>query len=169
MKHVMICLVLALSLFFAAFGFGRTPVKTLTPSDKKPYAFDDVTLQKFTGDLDGMIQRRMIRLLVTYSKTHYFVDKGTQRGLTYDFGRLFEDTLNKKLKKRHIRIHVVFLPVARDALIPALVEGRGDLAAANLTITPERLKLVDFTDPTLIGKGKENSVCEQNDTRPYCG
>jgi len=46
-----------------------------------------------------MIQRRVIRILVTYSKTHYFVDKATQRGLSYDFGRLFEDDLNKKLKK----------------------------------------------------------------------
>ena len=85
---------------------------------------------------------------MTYSKTHYFVDRGTQRGLTYEFGRMFEEYLNKKLKKKHIRIHVLFVAVARDELIPALLEGRGDLAAANLTITPERLKQVDFTNPT---------------------
>ena len=91
----------------------------------------------------------MIRVLVTYSKTHYFVDKGTQRGLIYDSFRLFEDDLNKKLKKKHVRIHVIFVPVSRDELIPALLEGRGDIAAANLTITPERLKQVDFTDPTI--------------------
>ncbi|MGB7452428.1 MAG: transporter substrate-binding domain-containing protein, partial [Lysobacterales bacterium] len=32
-------------------------------------------------------------------------------------------------------------------LIPALISGRGDIAAAGLTITPERDKLVDFSDP----------------------
>jgi len=113
-----------------------------------PYALADITQQKFTGDFDGMIQRRLIRVLVTYSKTHYFVDRGTQRGIVYESFRLFEDSINKKFKKKNIRIHVVFIPVARDELIPALLEGRGDIAAANLTITPERLKQVDFTDPT---------------------
>jgi membrane-bound lytic murein transglycosylase MltF len=45
-------------------------------------------------------------------------------------------------------VHVVYLPTSRDKLIPALREGRGDIAMGDLTITPERLKLVDFTDPT---------------------
>jgi len=141
-------MILALILPLVALAFAETTTKPPSPPDKKPYALADLTQLKFTGDLDGMIQRRYVRVLVTYSKTHYFVDRATQRGLVYDFGRLFEDSLNKKLKKKHIRIHLLFVPVARDELIPALLEGRGDIAAANLTITPERLKLVDFTNPT---------------------
>jgi ABC-type amino acid transport substrate-binding protein len=43
------------------------------------------------------------------------------------------------------------IPVARDQLLPALIEGRGDIAAANLTITPGRQKLVEFSDPLLTG------------------
>jgi len=148
MKHGMVSLGLVFNLCLASLAFGQTAKTPAAPPAKKPYALADFTQQKFTGDLDGMIQRRLIRVLVTYSKTHYFVDKGTQRGLAYDFGRLFEDSLNKKLQRKHVRIHVVFVPVARDELIPALLEGRGDLAAANLTITPERLKHVDFTNPT---------------------
>jgi membrane-bound lytic murein transglycosylase MltF len=104
---------------------------------------------KWTGDLDGMIKRRMIRVLVVYSKTFFFVDKGTQRGVAYEAFRKFEEDLNKKLKSKHIRVNVVFIPVSRDELLPALVEGRGDIAAANLTITEARDKLVDFVDPTL--------------------
>jgi hypothetical protein len=34
----------------------------------------------WTGDLDGMVQRRMVRVLTAYSKTQYFVDNGTPRG-----------------------------------------------------------------------------------------
>jgi membrane-bound lytic murein transglycosylase MltF len=105
-------------------------------------------VQAWTGDLDGMIERRVIRLLVTPSRTHYFVDRGTQRGLTYEFGQLFENELNKKLNTGNLRIHVVFIPVAHDQLIPSLLEGRGDIAAANLTITPGRLDEVDFAAPT---------------------
>ncbi len=108
-------------------------------------------LKPWTGDFDGMVERRTIRLLVAYSKTHYFVDKGTQRGLTYEFGRIFEDDLNQRLQKKHLRVIVVFVPVARNELIPALLAGRGDVAAANLTITPERETQVDFTNPTLTG------------------
>ena len=104
--------------------------------------------RKWTGDLDGMVKRRMLRVLTTFSKTNYFVDRGTQRGVVYEAFRLFEEDLNKKRKaKRGRRLHVLFVPVARDDLIPALLEGRGDVAAANLTITPERLKQVDFANP----------------------
>jgi membrane-bound lytic murein transglycosylase MltF len=111
----------------------------------------DITASPCTADLDGMVQRRMIRVLVVNSKTFYFLDKGTQRGLTYDVFKAFEDDLNKKLKTKHIRVHVLFVPVARDELLPALVAGRGDIAAANLTITPERQQLVDFAAPVFTG------------------
>ena len=101
------------------------------------------------GDLDGMIQRRQIRVLVPYSKTFFFVDKGTQRGVTYDLFTTFENVLNEKLKSKHLKVHVVFVPTARDRLLPGLVEGRGDVAAANLTVTEERRESVDFSAPVL--------------------
>jgi len=146
MKKGMLFLAMGFILVLAALAYGKTPAEPVPPSVKEPYALADLTQKEFTGDLDGMIERRQIRVLVTYSKTHYFVDKATQQGLTYEAFRLFEDDLNKKLKKKAIRIHVLFIPVARDELIPALLAGRGDIASANLTITPGRLKQVDFAD-----------------------
>jgi membrane-bound lytic murein transglycosylase MltF len=107
--------------------------------------------QKWRGDLDGMIERRMIRALVVYSKTFYFIDRGAPHGTSYDTLTAFEAFLNAKLKRRHLRVHVVFIPVSRDQLLPALLEGRGDIAAANLTITPARRRLVDFSDPFWTG------------------
>jgi ABC-type amino acid transport/signal transduction systems, periplasmic component/domain len=41
------------------------------------------------------------------------------------------------------------VPTPRDQLFAALNEGRGDIVAANLTITEDRLEKVDFTDPVL--------------------
>jgi membrane-bound lytic murein transglycosylase MltF len=104
--------------------------------------------QRWTGDLDGMIQRRLIRVLTVHSKTQYFVDQGTQRGLTYDAFRLFEDQLNAELKTRQLRVNVVFLTVSYDDLIPALEEGRGDVVAAGELMTEWRKEKVDFTNPT---------------------
>jgi hypothetical protein len=40
----------------------------------------------FTGDLDEMVARRMVRVGVTFNRTFYFVDKGVQRGMAYEFG-----------------------------------------------------------------------------------
>jgi membrane-bound lytic murein transglycosylase MltF len=102
---------------------------------------------KYTGDLDELIQRRVIRVLTVYSKTFYFIDQGTPRGIVYDGVQAFSDELNAKLKTGNLKIHFVFIPVSRNELIPFLAEGKGDIAMANLTITPERQKLVDFTDP----------------------
>ena len=68
-----------------------------------------------------------------------------------DAGRLFEEALNKKLaaehklKHKNLKVRVVFIPLRRDQLLPGLAAGKGDIAAGNLTITPERQKLVDFT------------------------
>ncbi|HEY7172702.1 MAG TPA: lytic transglycosylase F, partial [Vicinamibacterales bacterium] len=110
-----------------------------------------VALKKWTGDLDGMIERRLIRVLTTYSKTTFFIDRGTQLGLVPDAFRLFEDDLNKKLKTKNVRVHVVFVPVAHDDLIPALLEGRGDVVASQTIVTEWRAEKVDFTKPTRSG------------------
>jgi hypothetical protein len=85
-------------------------------------------------DFDGMRNRRLVRILVVYSKTFYFIDKATQRGSTYEFGMLLEKALNAGNKDRTRPIRVVFIPTSRDQLLPALA-GRGDIAAA-ITITP---------------------------------
>ena len=98
-----------------------------------------------------MITKRRIRILVIYNKTFYFVDRGRQRGATYDLGRAFEDDLNRRLGTGNLKVNVVFIPVSRDELIPGLVKGLGDIAAANLTITEERRQQVDFSDPLFTG------------------
>ena len=55
--------------------------------------------QKWTGDFDGMAERHLIRALVPYSKTFYFLDGADQRGLTYELLTEFEKYINKKLRK----------------------------------------------------------------------
>jgi membrane-bound lytic murein transglycosylase MltF len=104
--------------------------------------------QTFSGDWDEMIKRRLIRVGVTFNRSFYFVDNGTQRGLAYEYLRVFEDDVNTRLKTGNLRIHVVLLPMPRDLLLSSLQAGKVDLVVAQLTVTPERQKLVDFTTPT---------------------
>ena len=79
--------------------------------------------ESFTGDWGEMRQRRMLRALVVYNRMVYFVDRGKQRGINYEFLKAFEDEVNAGLKDKRLRFHVVFIPVNRDALIPALWKG----------------------------------------------
>ena len=96
------------------------------------------------GDFDKLVSRRMIRVLVPYSRTLYFNDKGTERGLTAELVRDFERYINQKLKTKDRPITIYLLPTTRDRLLSDLAAGLGDIAAGNLTITEERLKIVDF-------------------------
>jgi len=106
-----------------------------------------VARQPRTGDLDMMIEKRVIRVLTVYGAPRYYLDGGQENGLTHELFKMFETYINEKEKTGLLKVHVIFLPVSRDLLIPALLAGRGDIAAAGLTITPERQQLVDFTDP----------------------
>ena len=106
---------------------------------------------KWTGDFDGMVKRHLIRVLVPYSKTFYFLDGAHQRGITYEALKEFEKYVNRQLQKNTLKVRVIVIPTSRDRLLPALTEGLGDIAAGNLTTTPDRLKLVDFADPGYTG------------------
>jgi membrane-bound lytic murein transglycosylase MltF len=107
--------------------------------------------EAWTGDLDGMQERRVVRVLTAFAKGLYFLDGAVQRGATYEMVKMFEEEINEKLDTGLLKLNVLIIPVTRDRLLPALADGYGDIAAANLTITPERLELVDFADPFLTG------------------
>ena len=121
---------------------------TKSPFDALPDALRKALDQQFTGDLDAQIKRRLIRVGVTYNRTHYFVDEGQERGLAYESLKNFEETLNAERKTGKLKVHVVPLPMTRDQLYPALASGKLDMVAAMVTVTPEREKLVAFSTPT---------------------
>ena len=106
-------------------------------------------LEPWTGDLDGMIERGFIRALVVHNRTNYFLDGAEERGITFEALKLFEEALNERLGRREVPVRVVPIAVQRDLILPWIAEGRGDIAAANLTITPDRLARVDFSRPLL--------------------
>jgi hypothetical protein len=45
-----------------------------------------------------MLKRRTLRILVPYSKTLFFVDRGRQMGVVAEFGRALEDRINARYK-----------------------------------------------------------------------
>jgi membrane-bound lytic murein transglycosylase MltF len=120
----------------------------VSPYDALPPEVRLVMDNPFTGDLDEMAKRRVIRVAVTFNRTHYFIDKGRERGLTFEWMKIFEEELNKDLKTGKLKVHVVMVPMSRDQMYPALSSGKVDMVAAMITVTPEREKLVAFSQPT---------------------
>ncbi len=105
--------------------------------------------ERYTDDLPGLLKRRYIRVLTTFNRTNFFIASSRTYGFEYSLLKEYEKFLNRGVKRRELKITLEFIPVSRDRLIPLLLEGYGDIVAAGLTITPERLKKVDFTDPYL--------------------
>lgn len=146
-RFIFTCISALLALLLSITAWAETD-----PQDALTVNMDEIQ-KPWKGDLPGMLDRRVIRVLTTYNKTFFFINKGTQRGITHDIFAAFEQDLNKqlakekKLKNRHLKVRIIFVPVAREQLFSALNEGKGDIVAANLTITAGRESQAAFTTP----------------------
>ncbi|MEQ1501045.1 MAG: transporter substrate-binding domain-containing protein [Myxococcota bacterium] len=100
------------------------------------------TRERSTGDLAEIRARGSIRILTRNNAVSYYLDKGNQRGFDYELVKLFA-------KENGLRVDVIVPPDASD-LVPWLLEGKGDLIAAQMTVTPERAAKVAFSDPYLF-------------------
>ena len=105
---------------------------------------------RWTGDLDAMIERRFIRALVSPSRTGYFVEAGAPHGISWEFLNAFEQDINRG-RPAGAKLRILYVPVPRDQLVRGLVEGRGDVAVAQITVTPGREARVDFSAPIAEG------------------
>ena len=121
---------------------------TASPLDAVPEALRLLVDKPFTGDFDQMVKRRVIRVGVTFNRTHYFIDKGQERGLTYEALKAFENDLNTDLKTGNLKVHVAILPMSRDLLGPSLLKGKVDMIAAMVTVRPELEAIAAFSEPT---------------------
>jgi membrane-bound lytic murein transglycosylase MltF len=145
--HLLRALIAALSLTWSCAAWSQAAAPASAPGTKLR-ALPTET-RNWKGDFDGMLERRHIRVLVPFSRTLFYNDKGRERGITAETARAFEQYLNKKyasqLGKRPITLYLV--PTTRDELLQDVATGLGDLAAGNLTVTDARRQLVDFVAP----------------------
>ena len=98
------------------------------------------------GDLDTMVERRIIRVLTVYGPGRYFLEEGPQ-GSVQEYANKLQKVVNKAYKTGLLTVQVAVIPVSRDQLFPALEAGYGDIVMAGTTITESREAAVDFTNP----------------------
>ncbi|HQR30372.1 MAG TPA: transporter substrate-binding domain-containing protein, partial [Anaeromyxobacteraceae bacterium] len=147
---VVVLRAVAVALLFALAPAGRAaPPATPAPQPSGAVRKLDTQFKPWTGDFDGMLERRVIRALIPYSRSLYFADRGRQTGIAADNIRAFEAWLNEKyagqLKNRPITL--LLIPATRDRLLSGVVDGVADIAVGNITVTEERRKEVEFVTP----------------------
>jgi membrane-bound lytic murein transglycosylase MltF len=149
---------IALSLLLVTGTLGESSgVPQPKPEGKQAVRRLDLSTKALTHDFDAMLERRSIRVRVPYNRTLYYNDKGHERGITAEHVRDFERWINKKyakkLGKRPLTVYMA--PITRDKLLSEVVNGTGDIAAGDLTVTAERMKSVDFVSPEDLPTMKE--------------
>ena len=80
--------------FFAvvlAVGFGWISVPPRANAEDGKTALPEY--RTWIGDFDEMQKRRLIRIIVPYSKTIFFIDKGEQLGTAAEWGDEFDKWL----------------------------------------------------------------------------
>jgi len=93
---------------------------------------------KVNVDLPAIQQRGELRAITVYSATSYFIYRGKPMGYEYELLERLADHLDLELK--------IVIAKDIDNIFKMLNSGKGDLAAASLTVTKERTEKVDFTE-----------------------
>lgn len=107
-----------------------------------------VLAEPFAGDWPEIRDRRLLRVLTTYSRTNFLVEDGAGHGLEFELMTWLEQHLNRRdAPGGPADIRVVFVPLPFAELIPALLAGRGDVIAAGMTVTGARAAQVAFALP----------------------
>src|SRR5271169_1312689 len=106
-----------------------------------------INFERRVGDLDGMVKRRQIRVLVIPSRSGFFYDKGQPHGIYYEAFDEFQRFVNNRYKTGSLKISVTYLPVRIEQLQEALLQGMGDVIGFPLIVTPERQQVALFTTP----------------------
>ncbi|MEN7973484.1 MAG: transporter substrate-binding domain-containing protein [Verrucomicrobiota bacterium] len=116
-----------------------------------------ITPKSRIGDLEKIKKRGYIRVLTRNNPACYFIHRGELMGFEYDF-------INQYAKQQGLEVVVVVPPRWAD-LKQWMLEGRGDVIAACITISEDRKqsKELEFCHP--YGSFREIIVTRQSDTR----
>lgn len=100
------------------------------------------------GDLDDIVARGYLRVLIAPSPTQFEIVNGSRRGRGHDVAEALQAFLNQREGVRGIPVLLIATP--EDALIKDLLAGKGDVAA-NILLTFERDEQVAFAAPVVTG------------------
>jgi ABC-type amino acid transport substrate-binding protein len=121
---------------------GAAPAE-IPPAPAQPINKIEKTNKSVAGDLDAIVGRGYLRILVAPSRASFETVDGRHRGRAVDAGVALAKRLAEDAKRD---VAPVFIETREDQLIPSLLAGKGDVAA-NLLVTITRDEQVAFAPP----------------------
>ncbi|MCB1175176.1 MAG: transporter substrate-binding domain-containing protein [Leptospiraceae bacterium] len=111
-----------------------------------------------TADLDQIRKRGKLQVITAYNANSYFIYRGEPMGYEYELVKRLAD---------HLELELEIIVSSEIENLPYLLNtGKGDLVAANISMTGERIREVQFTEPliltrqVLVQKSWESEVAE---------
>lgn len=95
----------------------------------------------YVQDFDSIKAEGALEALTDFSSATYLIYKGTPMGFEYEL-------LERFCKDHGLQLKMVIVE-EMDSIIYMLKTGRGDIIAANFTVTSERTEEIDFTIPLM--------------------
>ena len=102
--------------------------------------------------LDRIEKRGYVTLITTNGPTTYYLYREEEMGFEYDLAKAFADYLGVELK---------VLVAEWDEMLLLLRRGKGDFVGAGLTITDERKRIIEFSEPHFTIQ--QNVIIQRND------
>ena len=167
-SHVLLIAALLIASCAASPGCKKKKQQQEAPEETSPWEYvPDATaaaappwLWEETGDLEALRTRGALRVLMPRQGEKGYLPR---KGFPLDFER---DAVLELAREIELPVHWVYVD-ERDQLMPWLLAGKGDLVAANLTVTDARKETVAFTVP--IAHVREQVVTRADDPHPPKG
>ena len=93
------------------------------------------------ADLKEILERKKLIVLAENSANSYFIYRGAKMGMEFEILREFAKNLGVDLEVKVVK--------DLDQIIEMLNHGEGDIIACNFTVTKERLRSIEFSEPIL--------------------
>lgn len=112
--------------------------------------------------VEKILAKGVLDISTFYSTTDYYIYKGITRGFHYDLAKDFAEFLGVKLRIKEVNNDL-------DTAINRLNQGKYDLIAVSMTVTPERKEKINFAHPlfetgeVLVQQKKHKAIFQLRD------
>lgn len=118
----------------AVFSLNQCVMEENVPEEIESFEHPDVQI-----DLPEILEKGKLTVLAENSSTSYFFYKNRKMGFEYELLKIFAEEIGVELE--------VIVVNNLDSLISMLNRGEGDIIACNYTVTRERGKIINFSEP----------------------
>ena len=100
----------------------------------------------YVEDLEQIVKKKVLRVLVVYDGVNYYFVDGHQEGLSVALMNRFKKYIDENyLLNSKIKLDIQYIPVPEDQIYDMLIKGVGDVAANFLVPRKKKIEHISYT------------------------